>query len=47
VPRIAAFLQGQTAMTISWPPYGRWAEGYGTDQEALNWVPMDAAEDYR
>ena len=26
-------------MTISWPPYGRWAEGYGTDQEALNWVP--------
>jgi len=36
---LAAFLSGQTAMTISWPPYGRWAEGYGSDQEALNWVP--------
>ena len=31
--------QGQTAMTISWPPYGRWAAGYGTDEKALNWVP--------
>jgi multiple sugar transport system substrate-binding protein len=39
VENLAAFLQGQSAMTISWPPYGRWAEGYGTDQEALNWVP--------
>ena len=26
-------------MTISWPPYGRWAAGYGTDQEVLSWVP--------
>ena len=26
-------------MTISWPPYGRWAAGYGTDEEALSWVP--------
>ena len=26
-------------MTISWPPYGRWAAGYGKDEEALNWVP--------
>ena len=39
VENLAAFLQGQTAMTISWPPYGRWAAGYGTDQEALSWVP--------
>src|SRR6266853_1625820 len=39
VENLAAFLQGQSAMTISWPPYGRWAEGYGADQEALNWVP--------
>jgi len=23
VENLAAFLQGQTAMTISWPPYGR------------------------
>ena len=36
---LAAFLNGDTAMTISWPPYGRWAAGYGTDQEALSWVP--------
>ena len=26
-------------MTISWPPYGRWAAGYGTDEEVLSWVP--------
>ena len=26
-------------MTVSWPPYGRWAAGYGSDQEALSWVP--------
>ena len=39
VENLAAFLAGQTAMTISWPPYGRWAAGYGTDEEALNWVP--------
>ena len=28
VENLAAFLFGQTAMTISWPPYGRWAAGY-------------------
>ena len=39
VENLAAFMAGQTAMTISWPPYGRWAAGYGTDQAALNWVP--------
>ncbi|MBX6323527.1 MAG: sugar ABC transporter substrate-binding protein [Rhodospirillaceae bacterium] len=39
VENLAAFLQGTTAMTISWPPYGRWAAGYGTEEEALNWVP--------
>jgi multiple sugar transport system substrate-binding protein len=37
---LAAFLSGDTAMTISWPPYGRWAAGYGTDEEALSWVPQ-------
>jgi multiple sugar transport system substrate-binding protein len=40
VENLAAFLQGDTAMTISWPPYGRWAAGYGTDTEALSWVPQ-------
>lgn len=39
VENLAAFLQGDSAMTISWPPYGRWAAGYGTDEAALNWVP--------
>lgn len=39
VENLAAFLKGDTAMTISWPPYGRWAAGYGTDQQALAWVP--------
>jgi multiple sugar transport system substrate-binding protein len=39
VENLAAFLQGQTAMTISWPPYGRWAANYGTDQEVMSWVP--------
>ncbi|MCB1716305.1 MAG: extracellular solute-binding protein, partial [Candidatus Competibacteraceae bacterium] len=39
VENLAAFLAGDTAMTISWPPYGRWAAGYGTDEQALSWVP--------
>jgi multiple sugar transport system substrate-binding protein len=39
VDNLANFLQGTTAMTISWPPYGRWAAGYGSGEEALNWVP--------
>ena len=39
VDNLANFLQGTTAMTISWPPYGRWAAGYGLNEEALNWVP--------
>lgn len=39
VENLAAFLQGDTAMTVSWPPYGRWAAGYGTDEAALSWVP--------
>jgi len=36
---LAAFLDGSAAMTISWPPVGRWAAGYGTDQKALAFVP--------
>jgi multiple sugar transport system substrate-binding protein len=39
VENLAAFVQGDTAMTLSWPPYGRWAAGYGTDEAALSWVP--------
>jgi multiple sugar transport system substrate-binding protein len=36
---LAVFLSGQAAMTISWPPVGRWAAGYGADQKALAFVP--------
>ena len=36
---LSAFLSGDIAMCISWPPYGRWSAGYGTDDEALSWVP--------
>lgn len=36
---LTAWLAGRTAMTIWWPPPGRWSEGYGTNDEALKWVP--------
>lgn len=36
---LAAFLAGKTAMTLSWPPYGRWAERHGVDEEVLASVP--------
>jgi multiple sugar transport system substrate-binding protein len=36
---LAVFQSGQCAMTISWPPVGRWTAGYGTDEKALAFVP--------
>src|SRR5882672_6245725 len=39
VENLATFLQGQSAMTISWPPYGRFAAGYLGSEKALSWVP--------
>jgi len=36
---LAVFQGGQCAMTISWPPVGRWAAGYGSDEKALGFVP--------
>ena len=39
VENLATFLDGKSAMTISWPPYGRWAAGYLADEKALSWVP--------
>lgn len=36
---LGAWLGGKVAMMSWWPPPGRWSEGYGTDQEALKWVP--------
>jgi len=34
-----AWLAGDLAMQIWWPPPGRWSAGYGTDVEALSWLP--------
>jgi multiple sugar transport system substrate-binding protein len=39
VENLATFLKGQSAMTISWPPYGRFAAGYLGSEKALDWVP--------
>ncbi len=36
---LAVFQKGEAAMMISWPPIGRWAAGYGTDEKALAFVP--------
>jgi multiple sugar transport system substrate-binding protein len=36
---LSAWLAGDVAMTISWPPFGRWSAGYGSEEEALSWVP--------
>ena len=41
----SAFLAGYIAMTISWPPVGRWAAGYGKGTEALNWIPETTVAD--
>ena len=40
-----AFLAGDIAMSISWPPVGRWAAGYGRGTEALNWIPETKVAD--
>ncbi|MHA1570971.1 MAG: extracellular solute-binding protein, partial [Alphaproteobacteria bacterium] len=40
-----AFLAGDIAMTISWPPVGRWAAGYGKGEEALAWIPETTVAD--
>jgi len=39
IEMLNAFMAGQIAMTESWPPVGRWTAGYGSDTEALNWLP--------
>ncbi len=36
---LAVFLNGNAAMTVGWPPIGRWAAGYGTEEKALGFVP--------
>ena len=34
-----AWLAGDLAMQIWWPPPGRWSAGYGAKEEALSWLP--------
>ena len=34
-----AWLAGDLAMITWWPGLGRWGEGYGTDIDAMSWVP--------
>jgi multiple sugar transport system substrate-binding protein len=45
VEALSSFLAGDIAMTISWPPFGRWAAGYGVDDAALSWVPKSTIAD--
>ena len=45
VEALSSFLAGDIAMTQSWPPFGRWAAGYGVEEEALSWVPKSTIAD--
>jgi multiple sugar transport system substrate-binding protein len=40
--QIGAWLAGDIAMTISWPGLGRASAGYGSDHEAMGWLPKSA-----
>jgi multiple sugar transport system substrate-binding protein len=42
---LSALNAGQIAMTISWPPLGRWAQGVNIDDAALSWVPATVVAD--
>lgn len=45
IENFSALTAGQIAMTISWPPVGRWAQGVNVDDAALNWVPKTTVTD--
>jgi multiple sugar transport system substrate-binding protein len=45
VEAFSAFTAGQTAMTISWPPVGRWSQGVNVDDAALAWLPKTTVID--
>ena len=45
VENFSALTAGQIAMTISWPPVGRWAQGVNVDDAALAWVPKTTVTD--
>jgi multiple sugar transport system substrate-binding protein len=36
---------GEIAMTITWPPVARWAQGLTAGEEALSWVPATTVKD--
>ncbi len=42
---LQAWLAGKLAMTVWWPPAGRWSEGFGKDNKAMSFVPD--TEDHR
>lgn len=37
---LSAWMDGKCAMAITWPPIGRWSEGYGATTKQLSWVPQ-------
>lgn len=37
---LSAWMGGKIAMTITWPPYGRWTQGYGATDKQMGWVPQ-------
>jgi multiple sugar transport system substrate-binding protein len=39
IEAFSAWMEGKLAMYISWPPPGRWSEGYGSQAEQLAWLP--------
>ncbi|BCX02679.1 MAG: ABC transporter substrate-binding protein [Candidatus Roseilinea sp.] len=36
---LQAWMDGKLGMIITWPPIGRWSEGYGLESKQLEWVP--------
>lgn len=36
---LQGWLDGKVAMINTWPPIGKWSEGYGADDPHLSWVP--------
>lgn len=42
---LSALNSGDIAMTITWPPVARWAQGINEDEQALSWVPKSQVVD--
>ncbi|MBX6320349.1 MAG: sugar ABC transporter substrate-binding protein [Rhodospirillaceae bacterium] len=42
---LSALNSGEIAMTITWPPVARWAQGINADEQALSWVPPTTVAD--